>query len=650
MNKDSVIDYSSCILFRVLGFFIRNLPKKFSLFLGRRIGDLLYALDSKHKAIAYVNIKTALSDQLTPDKISGIAREFYRSFGQNLIEIFFIPLINKEYINKYITIEGLDYIAEAFKKGKGVILLGVHEGSWELSNIICASLGFPFVLFVRDQRYPRLDKLLNSYRIQKGCRIIQRGNGVRQLIQALKTNQAIGMTADQGGKNGTLVKFFGKEASMPTGAVRFGLKYGVAIIPAFYTRLKGPYIKIIINPAYELKKTGDPSKDIAVNLQGLVSIFEEHILKYPQEYLWSYKIWKHSREKNILILSDDKTGHLRQAQALSKIISEYLKEKGAGVRIDNVEVYFKSKFAQSALTFSSCLADRFHCQGCLWCLRNFLTENTYKTLISKKPDVIISCGSSLAPVNFILARENLAKSIVIMRPSILSVKRFDLVVIPRHDSPIKRRNVVVTEGALNLIDESYLKERARKLRQSVLSARGELTDICFGLLLGGDTKGFSLGIETVSGVIRQIKSACEKLKADILVTTSRRTSPDIENLVKEEFSNYPRCKLLIVANEKNIPEAVGGILGLSQIIITSPESISMISEAVNSNRYVLVFKSGGLNSRHSRFLEHFAKNRYVYLSEVEDLSRTIGETWTKRPQIYTSKDNLLIRQSLKRIL
>lgn len=657
MKKDSVIDYLSCILFKLFGPIIRSLPKGFSLFLGQRLGDFLYYFDARHKTIAYANIKTALGNKLSPAKLRNLAHEFYRAFCQNLIEIFFIPLVDKEYLNKYISIEGLDYISEGFKRGKGVILLAIHEGSWELSNIICANLGFPFVLFVRDQRYPRLDKLLNSYRSLKDCKIIQRQNGIRQLIQALKSNQAIGMTADQGGKAGTLVKFFGKDASMPTGAIKLALKYRATVIPVFYTRVNGPYIKVIIEPPFEIKKTGDLEKDIRQNLQEVVHVFEKYILEYPQEYLWTYKIWKYAQEKNILILDDGKTGHLRQAQALANIISTYLKEKGIDTQINSAEVTFKNKLSRYALTFSNCLAGKFHCQGCLWCLKAFLREDVYRSLISLVPDVIISCGSSVAPINYILSRENTSKSIVIMRPSIFSTRRFDLVIMPKHDNPPKRENIVVTEGALNLIDEEYLKGQSQKLISSSLPARqagvGPVVascEICIGLLIGGDTKDFLLTSGTMLEVIKQIKSACEKLDADILLTTSRRTSREVEIIIKEEFKDYPPCKLLIIANEKNLPFAVGGILGISEIIVTTPESISMISEAANSKKYVLVFKSPGLSKKHSRFLDYFAKNQYIYLIEPAALSKTIENIWLSKPEIRSLRDNLLVAEAIKKIL
>ena len=645
MNKNSITDYLSCILFRLCAPIIRVLPLRVSLFLGARLGELIYYFDKRHKSIAYANIKTAFKATLSSSQINHLTKDFYRAFGENLVEIFFIPLINQEYFKKYIKMEGLHYIEEGFRKGKGVILLAMHEGSWELSNIICANLGFPFSMFIRDQRHPRLNRLLNSYRMQKGCKVIQRGNQIRQLIQTLKNNEAIGMTADQGGKTGINVRFFGKDASMPSGAISLALKYGATIIPSFYARENGPYIKVILGEPFEVKETGDNDSDIRNNLQELVGIFEKHILKYPKEYLWSYKIWKYTKEKDILILGDGKTGHLRQSESLAKIVSGCLKERGINANIDTLQVKFKNKFSRSALAFSSGLSSKFHCQGCLWCLKAFLDKGTYKSLIELKPNIVISCGSSIAPINYIISRENLAKSMVILRPSILSTKRFDLVIMPRHDRPPKIKKVVVTEGALNLIDKEYLRSQAAALKPQVKIQK----DLVLGLLLGGDTKDFRLSTELLKPVISQIKLFLEKYDGEILITTSRRTNQAAENLLRQEFKYYSRCKLLIIANERNIPEAVGGILGLSRIAIVSPESISMISEAASSGDYIIVFNSQ-INQRHNDFLDYMFERKYVYLYEPEKTLQLLERLYKDRPAIKTLNDKTIVKEAVRAVL
>src|SRR5207248_3231303 len=151
----------------------------------------------------------------------------------------------------------------------------------------------------------------------------------------------------------------------------------------------------------------------------------------------------------------------------------------------------------------------------------FLTKESFEKIMSLKADVIVSCGSSLAGINNLLASEQQAKSICILKSGLLSSKRFDLVIMPQHDHPQKDDNVVITTGAPNLITPEYLEQQSRALlnRYSHLKLRGRLK---IGVLIGGDTKDYFLSEQNVKLVINQIKQVADEINADILLTTSRR--------------------------------------------------------------------------------------------------------------------------------
>jgi mitochondrial fission protein ELM1 len=502
---------------------------------------------------------------------------------------------------------------------------------------------------VRQQpRLRRLEELLNSYRKSQGCKLIQRENQGRHLIEALKDNEVVGMTVDQGGASGMNASFFGKDASMATGAFRLALKYETVILPAYCARIKGPYLKIIIEQPFEVSKSSDIMQDIQGNLGRLMPIFQRYIEKYPYDYLWSYKIWKYSREKNILILSDGKAGHLRQSQAVAKVLGSCLEAQGKSYAVTTVDVKFKSNFSKSVLVLSSCLSGKYHCQGCLWCLRNFLEAQAYAQLRKARPDFIISCGSALSPINYILSRQYLAKSIVVMRPALLGVNRFNLVIMPWHDQPPKKKNVLVTDGALNIIDDEVLKAHAQRLIAIGGGALRPYPNI--GFLIGGDSKKFRLKDKEILEAIAQLKTIATNINADILATTSRRTPAEIEEIVKRELGSCPRCKLLVIANEKNIPEAVAGILGLSQMVVSSCESISMISEAAASKRYVLVFGKDGLSKKHRRFLEHLEQRGHIYLTSADKLSSRMQQLWQDQPASKALMDNIRLEEALGKLL
>lgn len=646
MKKDSAIDYSVYILFRLSGFFFRLLPISLALRIGSLLGELVYLFDARHRSIAYSNIKQAFGSGLSSCALRRVTRGFYRSFGQNFIEMFFLPRFNRRYIEKYITIENRHYIDEAFSRGKGVIFLGVHEGSWEISNILCANLGFTFSLFIRNQRLFRLNELLNSYRRQKGCRIIQRDEGLRDLIAELKANHAIGMTLDQGGRSGMLVDFFGRDASMPTGAMRLALKYDTTILPAFYTRLKGPYVKVTLDKPFLVDRSGNEEEDLQRNLKRCLAIFEDHIRSAPHEYLWSYKIWKYSRERSILVLSDGKAGHIRQSEGMLKATVKALESRGMRVSTETRVVRFKSVLSKRLLLLSSLLSGKYACQGCLACLKYFLLPDSYSELSVIRPDIIISSGSGLAAVNLALSRENRATSVVVMRPSLINPSAFSLIAWPLHDAPPKRKNVVATEAALNPVDEAYLKRAGENI-----SAKINVTKpLVLGLLLGGDSKGFRLDEGKVKDTIAGLKSCAGKLGAELLVSTSRRTSPAIEKLVKDELGSFPACRMLIIANENNDPDALGGILALSSVVVVSPESISMVSEAVSSGRYVVVFDPGRLNRRHRIFLEHLSSEGYIYLTDAQRTGSLIEGLLEKRPAAKALGDSERVSEAIARLI
>jgi len=281
------------------------------------------------------------------------------------------------------------------------------------------------------------------------------------------------------------------------------------------------------------------------------------------------------------------------------------------------------------------------------CLRFCLKERSYKALIESYADIIISCGSSTAACNLILSQENNAKSVVIMKPSLLNLRRFNLLIIPRHDNPPRLKNIVVTDGALNLID----KERMQHNSQRLVEKTGGLRGRAIGVLIGGATKDFSMDKDFIGLMLDNILKAAEEYDCDILLTTSRRTSADIEGLVKEKLRDEKRCKLLVIANESNIEGAVEGILGLSNISLVSQDSISMISEAASSGSHTLVFRQKGDGyKRHQAFLRNLSKDNFIDVVEAENTYQAISNFFKDRTQQKVLDDTSRIEEALERLL
>jgi Kdo2-lipid IVA lauroyltransferase/acyltransferase len=644
---------------KAFGVLIRRLPIQSALSVGQFLGMLAYYFDFRHKSLVYTNLKIAFAGEKQPQDIKHIIKSCFRNYGQNFIELLRLPLMNAELFKKYIQLEGQEHVEQALQQNKGVILLAMHFGSWELASLTCAMMGHPYKVIVKPQKkFSQLDDLLNSYRECGGSVVIERGLGTREFVKGLKDNCVIGMVVDQGGKEGMLVPFFNRQASMSLGAIRMGLKWGVPICFSFITRVKGPYHRLLIHRPLELENTGDTDKDIQTNLCKVTRLMEQYIKEFPAEYMWFYKIWKYSKETVTAVLHDGRTGHLRQSQSVARQLDQVLKERGITATTKVLEVTYKSKIFSRILSALSVFVDLFAYQGRIGFLRWFLTEESYRQLMSVKADTVISCGSSTAAINYLLANDQQAKSIAILRPGLLNITRYDLVILPQHDVPAKGRvanNVVITKGAPNLIDERYLDEQTGAFlrRFSHLQIRDKYM---MGLLLGGDTKANALNENIVKIVINQIREALTDLDADILVTTSRRTPKKIENLVQREFKRLPACRLLIIASSNNVPEAVGGMLGVSDLVIVSGDSISMVSEAACSGKKTIVFpvrESLALEEReqkHGRFIQMLHNQGYLYSSDPQNIKQAIYSLAKNKIQTRKLDDNPVIAEGLRQVI
>lgn len=648
MKKNSIIEYYLCLIAKAISFIARLIPIGVSIFVGRMIGALAFYFFRKKRRIAYKNLKIAFP-YYSCDKINKIIRQTFMNCFQHIIELFYLPWMDEKYVKRFIEFEGLDTVLDVIENKKGAIFLGLHEGSWEVASMALAQVleKYNFTILARAQGdIPLLNELLNRYRTKRNCKIITIKDSFRPLIEHLKNGFALVMVVDHGAHGGIFVDFFGRPALTPTGAIKLALKLDTNLVIGFIKRTGLAHHKISLT-LHKLVRTTDTDKDIKINLENINRKYEEYIRKDPAEYLWFFKRWKYSQQRNILVLSDGKLGHLKQSLAVLDLI------KGLPFQIKSniIEVKFKNTWRRIIFQVCSFFFSK-QCQGCLCCFSILLGSEQASKLLSNYYDAVISCGSGLPMVNRLIAFENMAKSIVIMKPGMFSLKRFDLAIIPEHDNVPKFDNVVLIKGALSRkIDNNseYIKSIIKEYRLDAPS----LSKPTIGVLLGGESKYLSLDIGIVKNIINSLDEVVSKLGGSILISTSRRTAANIEEFLKESLSKRERYRMLIIANEYNPQGSLDAILHLSDILVVTGDSISMISEAVNSNKHTIILKLRRKNpnfiSKHEKFTEGLEKDGYVYTCE-NNLSDRISEISRQRPAIKESVDQKNIVRKLEKIL
>lgn len=613
-------DSIAVIFVRCLSFFLQALPLEWALRLGRFFGIVAFHTSSRRK-LAYVNLKAAFGTDYDARERNAIIRRHFQHLAQNVVEMLRFPKMNQRYFDRFITAHHRERYEEARRQNQGLVLLTPHFGNWELTQILAALNGQPMTVLARAQKHSRLNDFLNELRSSHGSVAIQKGTSdVRDFIRVLQNHGMVGALGDlSGGRDGSPIRFFGRKTTAPAGIFKIAKRAGSAVLPCFMVRTNGPQHEIFVEEPFLFTSNGHEERSVEECLEDYYRLLERWIRKYPDQWLWVYKRWKYCFTKRVLFLKDGRTGHERQSEAvqsqferLGSMLPQYEFE------FQSVDIRFKSAWHQKFF-FAFGFLFRPFAQGNLGVLKFFVRHECAKTLREAHADIIVSAGASLVPMNLLLKSENLAKSVVLMKPPFpYRADCFDLLIVPAHDRFSKNDETVVrTLLAPNKIDDQLLRSSAEGLKEIANGSGRKSKRI--SVFVGGNTKSYRFEPSQFEKCLRELKTYSEEAGLELLITTSRRTDPKASELVKQIFQTHPSCKLLIIANESNPPNAAYGMLALSDAAVVTEDSISMTSEAVSSGKHVLVMKlgNGKLSAKHARFQETLLSHSLISVADPD---------------------------------
>jgi Kdo2-lipid IVA lauroyltransferase/acyltransferase len=275
---------------------VKHIPMRLRKIISCGMAGALYFLSLKHRLIAIHNLKHSFPEKSIGEIIK-IARGSYRSFALVAAEFFNIPYLNRDNLDKFITIKGLDNYTAACKEGKGVLLFGAHFGNWEIGNAALALATKPFVFIYRILDNAVLEKNITAVRASYGNVSLSKENAMRSMIRLLKRGQTINLLIDQNVAwyDGVFVDFFGRPAATTSGLALLAMHTGAPVLPAFTRRLPDGRYLLEIGPPVEIIRTVSRDNDVLLNTQNFTKIIEEKIRRYPEQWFWVHQRWKTKR-------------------------------------------------------------------------------------------------------------------------------------------------------------------------------------------------------------------------------------------------------------------------------------------------------------------------------------------------------------------
>lgn len=204
-----------------------------------------------------------------------------------------------------IEIEGLEELDAEVNRGKGVLLLGSHFGSFEVLRALADRQTAPLRVVLDKQQTPALTRLLEQLAPEVAALAIDASEGstaiVLALAEAAERGEMIALLADRGHarERHVWVPFLGNPAPFPAGPWLLAAELGVPVVLCFGARLGDGHYRIRFELLQENVDIPRRNRDHA--LAAVVGRYADRLAIQTQEHPFNwfnfYDFWREQDAK-----------------------------------------------------------------------------------------------------------------------------------------------------------------------------------------------------------------------------------------------------------------------------------------------------------------------------------------------------------------
>ena len=255
--------------------------------LGDFIGRLFGPIFRSKKLIENNLEQSGIVDKKNYNKIIS---KIYGNYGRILAEYPFLKAFRNSKLNKFIEIDGLEYLNKIKREKRRAVFISGHFNNFELMALQIEKAGINLCAIYRPLNNVFLNKTMEEIRENFICKNqIKKGrSGTRQIIENIKKGNSVALMIDQRVREGIKINFFGKPASTTTIPAQLIKKYKCDLVPIYIERRKNNYFKMFVS---EPIKIGN-NKSIKEITEHLNKILEKMILKNVDQWIWTHDRWK----------------------------------------------------------------------------------------------------------------------------------------------------------------------------------------------------------------------------------------------------------------------------------------------------------------------------------------------------------------------
>jgi lauroyl/myristoyl acyltransferase len=227
--------------FRCAAWLVPRSPRWLLRLLPVVIGPLAWLLVASARRHATRNIAHILGPEIRSTaggrrKLRRVVRGIFRSSVSNYLDALLLPALDHQEFLQHISIEGREHLEEALALGKGALLFSAHLGPFEYMNQWFDASNYSVTIPVEKLKDERMLRLMVKLRNSSGITYVPLGGSapMRAIIQALRKNQIVLITADRAVEGESVIQdFFGAPARLPIGPVHLSMRTGAPLVGAF---------------------------------------------------------------------------------------------------------------------------------------------------------------------------------------------------------------------------------------------------------------------------------------------------------------------------------------------------------------------------------------------------------------------------------
>ena len=268
------------IIFKLIGY---RASSKLGFMIGKYLGPIF-----RSKGLMINNLKKA--NVAKNNNYEKIAKNVFGNYGRIFSEYVHLKNFKNDNLQKYFSIEGLDYLKNIKKNGEKVVFISGHFNNFELMAMQIEKAGVDCAAIYRPLNNPYLNSIMEKIRIRDICKNqIKKGRaGTRQIIRFMSKGTSIALMIDQRVREGEKINFFGNPATTTTIPAQLIKKYNCSVVPIYIERKQSHYFKMYVSKPIKINK----SRSISEITKHLNMILEKMILKNVDQWIWTHDRWK----------------------------------------------------------------------------------------------------------------------------------------------------------------------------------------------------------------------------------------------------------------------------------------------------------------------------------------------------------------------